>query len=112
MRVLNLESGNKILTSRDLDKLGRTTHLESRHIQNFDLEEYEAPISTYSTLHFIRRFDEFAISTVRFVNPSNLSTNITFRTILQLGPFEILKRSRTQSIERRLQENNRALRSR
>ncbi|KFD60652.1 hypothetical protein M514_27161 [Trichuris suis] len=62
----------RILTSRDLDKLGRTTHLESRHIQNFDLEE----------------------------------------TILQLGPFEILKRSRTQSIERRLQENNRALRSR
>ncbi|KFD48839.1 hypothetical protein M513_10202, partial [Trichuris suis] len=46
--------------------------MESRHTQNFDLEE----------------------------------------TILELGPLEILKRSRTQSSERRLQENNRALRSR
>ncbi|KFD67816.1 hypothetical protein M514_19899 [Trichuris suis] len=66
--------------------------------------------STYSTLHSIRRFDKFGISTVRFVNPSNLSTNITFRTIVELGPFEILRRSRTQSSERRLQENNKTLR--
>ncbi|KFD60740.1 hypothetical protein M514_11580 [Trichuris suis] len=61
-----------ILTSRDFEQLGPTTHMESRHTQNFDLEE----------------------------------------TILELGPLEILKRSRTQSSERRLQENNRALRSR
>ncbi|KFD60837.1 hypothetical protein M514_11412 [Trichuris suis] len=31
-----------ILASRDFDQLGLTIHLESRHIQNFDLEEYEA----------------------------------------------------------------------
>ncbi|KFD50500.1 hypothetical protein M513_08568 [Trichuris suis] len=31
-----------ILTSRNFDQLGSTIHLESRHIQNFDLEEYEA----------------------------------------------------------------------
>ncbi|KFD48241.1 hypothetical protein M514_10884 [Trichuris suis] len=59
-----------------------------------------------------RRFDKFTISTIRDVNPSNLSTHIAFRTIRKLGPFEILKRSRTQSSERRLQENNRALWSR
>ncbi|KFD64437.1 hypothetical protein M514_04344, partial [Trichuris suis] len=72
----------RILTSRDFDQLDPATRVESRHIQNFDLEE---------------RFDKFAISTVRFVNPSNLSTHVTFRAILELGPFEILKSSRTQS---------------
>ncbi|KFD69792.1 hypothetical protein M514_17914, partial [Trichuris suis] len=86
----------RIRTSRDADQLGPTTHLESRHVQNFDLQE---------------RFDKFTISTIRDVNPSNLSTRIAFRTILELGPFENLKRSRTKSSESRLQENNRELRS-
>ncbi|KFD53571.1 hypothetical protein M513_05487 [Trichuris suis] len=35
-------SFRSILAPRDVDQLGPTTHLEPRHIQNFDLEEYEA----------------------------------------------------------------------
>ncbi|KFD58845.1 hypothetical protein M514_00008 [Trichuris suis] len=69
-------------------------------------------VPPYSTLRSIRRFDKFAISTVQDVIPSNLSTHIAFRTVRELGPFEILKRSRAESSERRLQENNRELRSR
>ncbi|KFD46535.1 hypothetical protein M513_12586 [Trichuris suis] len=106
-------SFRSILASRDVDQLGPTTHLESRYIQNFDLEEYRPfDLLTYSALRSIRRLDKFTISTVQDVNPSNLSTHIAFRTIRELGPFQILKYSRTQSIERRLQENNRELRSR
>ncbi|KFD56095.1 hypothetical protein M514_02873 [Trichuris suis] len=35
-------SFRSILASRDVDQLGPTTHLESRNMQNFDLEEYGA----------------------------------------------------------------------
>ncbi|KFD46681.1 hypothetical protein M513_12449 [Trichuris suis] len=106
-------SFRSILASRYVDQLGPMTHLEPRHIQNFILRSMRPfDVLTYSTLRSIRRFDKFTISTVRDVNLSNLSTHIAFRTIRELGPFQILKCSRTQSIERRLQENNRELRSR
>ncbi|KFD47536.1 hypothetical protein M513_11580, partial [Trichuris suis] len=63
-------------------------------IQDFDVTRFR-PIgpTTHSELRHIQNFD-------------------LKETILELGPFEILKRSPTQSSERRLQENNRALRSR
>ncbi|KFD49026.1 hypothetical protein M514_10074 [Trichuris suis] len=69
----------RILTSRDFDQLGPTTHLVLQHIQNFDPEAFDVP--PYSTLRSIRRYDKFEISTVRDVNLSNLSTHIALRTV-------------------------------
>ncbi|KFD57378.1 hypothetical protein M513_01889 [Trichuris suis] len=39
---MEITENKRILASQDFGQLGPTTHLESRHIQNFYLEDYEA----------------------------------------------------------------------